>query len=238
METLLMVGIRTLGRAVALHFAAEGWQVVCAARTRDEVDRLAADVDAAGGHGAGVVCDLRDPGSLQALVRDRARVDLCIAAQAAGGRFGAKPLVEIDDEELARGFDSYMRGTWNLLKAVGPRMLAQGSGTFLQIGTSSGVRTKEGFAALGACQHGLRALVQVAAREWRAQGVHVAYLPIDGAIESDRTKDWIAKNGAGDRVIPQAEIARACMYLHRQDRRAWTHELVLRASGSEWTAPT
>ena len=75
-----------------------------------------------------------------------------------------------DDQELARGFDSYMRGTWNLLKAVGPKMLAQGSGTFLQIGTSSGVRTKEGFAALGACQHGLRALVQVAAREWRAGG--------------------------------------------------------------------
>ena len=44
------------------------------------------------------------------------------------------------------------------------------------------MRTKEGFAALGATHHGLRALVQVAAREWRARGVHVAYLPIDGAI--------------------------------------------------------
>jgi NAD(P)-dependent dehydrogenase (short-subunit alcohol dehydrogenase family) len=237
METLIMVGARTLGRAIALHFAARGWQVVCAARTKDDVDRLAGDVDAAGGKGVAVVCDLGDPASLAALVAGQARVDLCIAAQTAGGRFGSRPLLEIGDEEIDRGYRAYLRGTWNLLKAVGPRLLAQGSGTFLQIGTSSGVRTKDGFAALGAIQHGLRALVQVAAREWRGQGVHVAYLPIDGAIESDKTAAWTARNGAG-RAIPQSEIARACEYLHQQDARAWTHELVLRPPGTDWTAPT
>jgi NAD(P)-dependent dehydrogenase (short-subunit alcohol dehydrogenase family) len=236
-ETLVMVGVRTLGQAIALHFAAQGWQVVCAARTRADVEAVAAAVDRAGGQGVPVVCDLSDRSSLEALVRDRARIDLCIAAQSGGGRFGALPLVEIADEELDRGYATFVRGTWNLLKAVGPKLLAQGSGTFLQIGTSSGVRTKDGFAGLGAIQHGLRALVQVAAREWRAQGVHVAYLPIDGAIESERTREWITRGGA-DRAIPQAEIARACEYLHRQERRAWTHELVLRPAGTDWTAPT
>ncbi|HEY4185001.1 MAG TPA: SDR family NAD(P)-dependent oxidoreductase [Polyangia bacterium] len=237
METLIIVGVRTLGRALALHFAAQKWRVVCASRTAADVERLAKEVDAAGGEGIPAVCDLTDRGSLDALVRGIDQVNLCIAAQTAGGRFGAKPLVELDDEELERGFSSYVRGTWNLLKTVGPRMLEQGRGTFLQIGTSSGVRTKEGFAALGATQHGLRALVQVAAREWRSQGVHVAYLPIDGAIESERTQAWLAKSGP-DRAIPQEEIARACEYLHRQERRAWTHELVLRPTGTDWTGPT
>ena len=235
--TLVMVGVRSLGRAIALHFAAQGWRVVAAARTRSDVDRVAAEVDAAGGRGAGVVCDLTEPASLASLVAGCERIDLCIAAQTAGGRFGARPLVEIADEEIDQGYRAYLRGTWNLLKAVGPKLLAQGAGTFLQIGTSSGVRTKDGFAALGAIQHGLRALVQVAAREWRAQGVHVAYLPIDGAIESERTAAWTAKNGA-ERAIPQLEIARACAYLHAQERRAWTHELVLRPTGTDWTAPT
>src|SRR2546421_6493176 len=176
-ETLVMVGVRTLGRAVARHFAARGWQVVCGARTRADVEAVAAEVDRAGGRGIPVVCDLGDPASLAALVRATPRVDLCITAQTAGGRFGALPLLEIADEELDRGYASYLRGTWNLLKAVGPALLAQGAGTFLQIGTSSGLRTRDGFAALGAVQHGLRALVQVAAREWRARGVHVAYVP-------------------------------------------------------------
>jgi NAD(P)-dependent dehydrogenase (short-subunit alcohol dehydrogenase family) len=236
-ETLVMVGVRTLGQAVALHFAAQGWQVVCAARTRADVEAAATAVDRAGGRGVPVVCDLNDRASLEAMVRDLVRIDLCIAAQTAGGRFGSLPLLEIPDEELDRGYAAYVRGTWNLLKAVGPKLLAQGSGTFLQIGTSSGVRTKEGFAGLGTVQHGLRALVQVAAREWRVQGVHVAYLPIDGAIESERTREWITRSGA-DRAVPQAEIARACEYLHRQTRRAWTHELVLRPSGTDWTGPT
>ncbi len=237
MPTLVMVGVRSLGRAIALHFAAQGWRVIAAARTRGDVDRVAAETTAAGGQGAGVVCDLSDPASLVSLAAGCERIDLCIAAQTAGGRFGARPLVEIADEELDQGYRAYLRGTWNLLKAVGPKMLAQGSGTFLQIGTSSGVRTKDGFAALGAVQHGLRALVQVAAREWRAQGVHVAYLPIDGAIASERSAAWTAKNGA-DRAIPQAEIARACAYLHGQEPNAWTHELVLRPPGTDWTAPT
>jgi NAD(P)-dependent dehydrogenase (short-subunit alcohol dehydrogenase family) len=236
-ETLVMIGVRTLGKAIAMHFAASGWQVVCAARTRADVEAAAAAVDQAGGKGVPVVCDLADRASLEALVRGTERIDLCIAAQTAGGRFGSLSLLDIADEELDRGYAAYLRGTWNLLKAVGPKLLAQGSGTFLQIGTSSGVRTKEGFAGLGAIQHGLRALVQVAAREWRGQGVHVAYLPIDGAIESERTREWITRGGA-DRAIPQAEIARACQYLHHQERRAWTHELVLRPSGTDWSAPT
>lgn len=237
MDTLIMIGVRTLGRAIALHFAAQGWRVVCAARTREDVEQLAVDVDAVGGRGVAVICDLGDRASLTALTDGIDRVDLCIAAQTAGGRFGALPLLEIDDAELDRGYASAVRGTWNLLKTVGPRMLAQQWGTFLQIGTSSGVRTKEGFAALGATHHGLRALVQVAAREWRAHGVHVAYLPIDGAIASPKTAAWIERNG-GARAVPQDEIARACEFLHRQSPAAWTHELVLRPPGTDWTAPT
>lgn len=233
MNTLVMIGVRSLGRVIALHFAAQKWRVVCASRTREDVERLAKDVDAAGGQGVPVVCDLTDRASLAALVAGQERIDLCVAAQTAGGRFGTRPLLEIEDDELDRGCNVYLKGTWNLLKAVGPKMLSQGTGTFLQIGTSSGVRTRDGFAALGAIQHGLRALVQVAAREWRGQGVHVAYLPVDGGIASE------GGSGRGaDRAISKHEIARACAYLHGQDRSAWTHELLLRPPATDWTAPT
>jgi NAD(P)-dependent dehydrogenase (short-subunit alcohol dehydrogenase family) len=238
-ETLLMVGVRTLGRALAQHFGKAGWRVVCAARTSADVEAVAAEVTSAGGQGVPVVADLADRASLDRLVATSGHVDLCIAAQTAGGRFGALPLLEIPDEELDRGYGAYLRGTWNLLKAVGPRLLEQGAGTFLQVGTASGVRTRDGFAGLGAVQHGLRALVQVAAREWRRGGVHVAYLPIDGPIASERTRDWLARSPTGaDGAVSQLAIARACEYLHRQDRQGWTHELVLRPIASDWTAPT
>jgi NAD(P)-dependent dehydrogenase (short-subunit alcohol dehydrogenase family) len=228
-----MTGIRGLGRTVALHFAHKGWRVLCASRTAADVDVLVRDIAAAGGEGVGVVCDLTQPQTLKALALES--IDLCIAAQSAGGRFGHKPLVDIDGEELDRAYQAMMRGTWNLLQAVGPGMLQRGSGTFLQMGTSSGVRTKEGFAGLGAIQHGLRAMVQVAGREWRAGGVHVAYVVIDGGIDSDGMR---SRNVDPAGLIDPREIARACEYLHGQSPRAWTHELLVRAHGSDWTAPT
>jgi NAD(P)-dependent dehydrogenase (short-subunit alcohol dehydrogenase family) len=234
-ETLIVVGVRGLGRVIATHFAREGWQVVCAARTRETVEAAAAEVNAAGGVGVPVVCDLQDQRSLAGLVEGRGRVDLVVAAQTAGVRFGARPLLEIDDRELEQSWSAYVRGTWNLLKVVGPALLAQGRGTFLQMGTSSGVRTREGWAPLGSAQHGLRALVQVAAREWRAGGVHVAYVPIDGGITRGTPA---AAPAAEARMLAPEEIARACAYLHRQQPVAWTHELVLRPAGTDWTAPT
>jgi len=232
-ETLLVVGVRKLGRTLALHFARRGWRVLCASRTAADVEALAAEVTSAGGKGVPAVCDLRRPETLARLGEEAP--DLVISAQTMGGRFGALPLLEIPAAELSESFAAYPQGTWNLLRAVGPGMIGRGRGTFLQIGTSSGVRTKEGFAALGAAQHALRALVQVAAREWRTRGVHVAYLPIDGPIASERTR---AAGFAAERLIAPEAIAEACAFLHTQGPDAWTHELVLRPTGSDWSAPT
>jgi NAD(P)-dependent dehydrogenase (short-subunit alcohol dehydrogenase family) len=234
-ETLLIVGIKKLGREIALHFARQGWNVVCAARTAADVEALAADVGRAGGRGIPFVCDITERATLAPL--SQWEIDLAVASQSPGGRFGKKPLLELEDEELVKGFSTSVQGTWNLLQAVGPHFVQRGRGTFIQIGTSSGMRTKDGFAALGTNQFALRALVQVAAKEWREHGVHVAYVPIDGPIESELSRQWTAQAGP-DATVPPAEIAKACEYLHRQAPRAFTHELVLRPRIGEWTAPT
>lgn len=232
-RTLLIVGIRHLGRTIALHFASKGWRVVCAARTKSDVHALAHDVTSAGGRGVPFVCDLARPETLAEIPGFHA--DLCIASQTSGGRFGSRPLLDTDGEELDRSYSAMMRGTWNLLKAVGADFTSRSAGTFLQMGTSSGVRTKEGFAVLGATQHGLRALVQVAAREWRPLGVHVAYLAIDGPIESEAMR---TRGVDPSLLLDPSEIARACEYLHEQHPRSWTHELLLRPSRGDWTAPS
>jgi len=232
-STLLVVGIQGLGREVALHFAAQGWRVGCASRTAATTEALAKEVSAAGGEGIALACDLTDRSSLAAL--GALAPDLVVAAQSPGGRFGSKPLVEIDDDELERGHATMVRGTWNLLKAVGPAMLARGSGTFVQVGTSSGVRTRDGFAVLGAVSSAQRSIVQVAAKEWRPKGVHVAYVPIDGPIESERSKGYGLPQS---RLLDPKEITRGIAYLHSQSPRAWTHELLLRPNDGEWTTPT
>jgi NAD(P)-dependent dehydrogenase (short-subunit alcohol dehydrogenase family) len=235
--TLLVVGVKNLGRSIALHFARRGWNVAVASRTEADVEALARDVDTAGGRGLPIVCDLADTQSCAELVaRAQARfgrIDLCVAAQTSGARFGPVPLLEVSEDDLRRAFFGYPVNTLHLLQALSRALLEQGAGTFVQIGTSSGLRTKEGFAALGAAQHALRALVQVAARELRPRGVHVAYLAVEGQIDSDKSQAYVARHGL-EKTLPPSEIARAVEFLHAQEARSWTHELSLKPSQTDW----
>jgi NAD(P)-dependent dehydrogenase (short-subunit alcohol dehydrogenase family) len=99
------------------------------------------------------------------------------------------------------------------------------------------VRGREGFSAFAAAKHGLRAVAQSAARELGPNGIHVAHVICDGAIDGtfirSRTSD-IETALAEDCILKPAEIAEAYLFLHKQPRSAWTHELDLRPWRETW----
>lgn len=234
-ETLLVVGARGLGREVALHFAKAGWNVACAARTETDVAAVARAVDAAGGQGLGAVADLQAPASLRALcetaVARFGRIDLCVAAQTSGLPFGRRPLLELPPEHLARALAAYPQGTLNLVQAACAQMARQGSGTFVQIGTGSGVRPRDGFGLFGAAQAALRAIILVAGSELRGAGVHAAYLAVEGQIEGADAKGYAQRHGV-EKTLPSGAICAAVAFLHTQPHRAWTHELSLKPAAT------
>jgi hypothetical protein len=65
--------------------------------------------------------------------------------------------------------------------------------------------------------------------------VHVAYVVIDGGIDSARMR---TSGIDPERLIDPREIARASEYLASQQAGSWTHELVLRPARGDWTSPT
>ena len=69
-KVLVTGGGRGIGRAIALRFASVGAQVVVAARTRHELDSVAAEVDAAGGRGHAAEMDVADLASVEAGMAD------------------------------------------------------------------------------------------------------------------------------------------------------------------------
>jgi NAD(P)-dependent dehydrogenase (short-subunit alcohol dehydrogenase family) len=223
MPALLVVGVRGLGGVIARHFAEQGWQIACAARTAGEVEALAAQT-----RGTALVADLRDRQATERLCAQAweklGRVDLVVAAQTSGARFGPQSVLDLADFE--RALTGYPQATLHLLQAAGPRLIAQGGGSFLQMGTGSGLKAREGFAGISAAQAALRALCAVAALELKPRGVHVAYVAIEGGIEREGSAR------PQELSIPPLEIARAVEYLHGQAKRAWTHELSLRPAAS------
>ena len=105
--------------------------------------------------------------------------------------------------------------------------VARGHGTIIFTGATAALRGSAGFANLAVPKFGLRALAQVMARELGPRGVHVAFVVIDGQIESDRYRHLTDERGEDSLLSPDA-IADTYLQLHRQPRSAWCQEIDLR----------
>jgi len=116
-------------------------------------------------------------------------------------------------------------------------MVPRGRGTVIFTGATAGVRGGAGFSAFAGAKHALRALGQSMARELGPQGVHVAHVVIDGAIDSQFIRDNLpdaADRKAKDGLLLPDEIAKNYVWLHGQHRSAWTHEMDLRPWCETW----
>ncbi len=83
----------------------------------------------------------------------------------------------------------------------------------------------------------MKALAQSMARELGPQGIHVAHVVIDGAIDTPWVRetfpDMVASLPAEGLLNP-AEIAENYYILYQQPRSAWTFELDLRPFIEKW----
>jgi NADP-dependent 3-hydroxy acid dehydrogenase YdfG len=106
-------------------------------------------------------------------------------------------------------------------------MLAQGRGAVLFTGATAGVKPGASSAAFAPAKFALRGLAQVMSRDLHPQGVHVAYVNVDGGIDMPLLRQHLPHLKDEDLLKPSA-IADAFWYLAHQDRSAWSHELDVR----------
>jgi NAD(P)-dependent dehydrogenase (short-subunit alcohol dehydrogenase family) len=122
-------------------------------------------------------------------------------------------------------------------REVARRMLPRGRGSILLTGATASMRGSAGFSAFSGAKHALRALAQSMARELGPQGIHVAHIVIDGAIDTAFIRDNFPERYAlkeRDGILAPDAIAENYWQLHCQQRSAWTHELDLRPWIEAW----
>ena len=78
-----------------------------------------------------------------------------------------------------------------------------------------------------------RALGQTLACEFDPQGIHVAYIIIDGQIDTARVRS-ISPNREKDTLLAPEAIAQTYWQLYQQDATAWTQEIDLRPSSEKF----
>ena len=117
------------------------------------------------------------------------------------------------------------------------RMVPRERGTILFTGATASVRGSSGFSAFASAKHALRALAQSMARELSPQGIHVAHVVIDGAIDTPFIRnlfgDALASRGP-DAMLAPSDIAETYWALHSQARSAWSFEIDVRPLVETW----
>jgi NAD(P)-dependent dehydrogenase (short-subunit alcohol dehydrogenase family) len=118
-------------------------------------------------------------------------------------------------------------GAFLWAQAVVLTMLARGEGTILITGATAGIRPWPNSAAFAPAKFAVRGLAQVMARDLHPQGIHVAYVNVDGGIDMPMLRKPRPEARSEDLLRPSA-IADAFWYLAHQDRSVWSHELDVR----------
>ena len=135
---------RGLGRAMALALAEAGADVVCAARSRDQIEETANLVREKGRRALAIPTDVSRSDQCTALVeatvREVGRLDILV--NNAGGAtpgFG-KPLEEITDEEWHLGIDTNLSSVFYCCRAAIPHLIRQGGGKIINVSSGYGLR--------------------------------------------------------------------------------------------------
>src|SRR6266511_2444146 len=210
-------GWRGIGRAIAFALAAAGVTLALTARTRSQLDAVAAELEAAGADLPVVQeMDVADPGSIAAgLGRIRAalpRTDILVNN---AGIAESAPLAKTSPELWQRHLAVNATAPFLLCRALVPAMVDRGWGRVINLASMAGLGGAPYIAAYAASKHALVGLTRALAAETGK--------PFDDAVAA-----MAGFNASGKLIEPEA-VAAAVLDLCAEEAAARTGETVLLA---------
>ena len=213
---------RGLGAAIAVAFAEAGADVVIAARTRSQLDEVAAQVAAVGRRAHVVVADLAHPESTAALAAEAIEAfgKLDIVVNNVGGTMPA-PLLDTSTKDLKDAFTFNVGTAHALTVAAVPLMLEHsGGGSIINITSTMGRLSGRAFAAYGTAKGALAHYTRLSALDLCPRIRVNAIAPgsiltsaLDIVASNDALRDPMEKATPMRRLGDPLDIAAAAVYL-------------------------
>ena len=194
-----------LGRAIAVQSARAGADVVLAARTKERLDEVAAEVSALGRRAVTAAADVTDEGMAAGLVQAAlgafGRVDALV-----NNAFAIPPLqglADVDLDAVRAGFETNVIGALRMTRLFTPA-LAESRGSVVMINSAVLRHSRLPFGPYKMAKAALLALAQSLATELGPQGIRVNSVA-PGYIWADSLK-WYFGHLAKQRGVSTAQV--------------------------------
>lgn len=216
------------GTALVRKFA-ERYRVVMLARNAQRLQSLTDEIPGT----IPLVCDVADATALQSTLEKIAAIGAprVVIHNAVGG--GAGDVLSLSPDLLQRNFQINTMALLHMIQAFAPGMVKAGDGVILATGNTAAYRGRTIFASFAPTKAAQRILLESAARLLGPQGVHVAYVAIDAAIDVPWTRKALPDH-PDDFFASPADIASECFHVAHQPRSTWTFDVVIRPFGETW----
>jgi NAD(P)-dependent dehydrogenase (short-subunit alcohol dehydrogenase family) len=204
----VVTGTTGLAYAIALGLAEAGADVVASSRRLEQVEKVAAEIEALGRRTLRVTSDVSKRETVQALhdavVKEFGKVDILVNA---AGITHKGPTLEVDEADWMRVIDTNLNGTMRACQIFGKTMAKAGYGRIVNIASMTSFVGFYRVAAYAASKGGVASFTKVLAIELAKCGVTVnAIAP--GLFPTELTAPIIMGTPRGDELILRTPMGR------------------------------
>ncbi|NIY67275.1 SDR family NAD(P)-dependent oxidoreductase [Streptomyces malaysiensis] len=171
-----------IGAATARRLAAAGFRVVLAARRKERVDALAAELTEAGHEAEAYVLDVTDRAAVESFAAGLDRCDVLV--NNAGGAVGAETVATADPADWRAMYEVNVVGVVQVTQALLPALIASGDGTIVVMSSTAGHVAYEGGGGYVAAKHGAHAIAATLRLELCGEPVRVIEIA-PGMVKTD-----------------------------------------------------
>lgn len=221
-------GTKGIGYAIAEALVRNGAAVFICGRTEPDVADAIKKLSTSG-NASGIVCDIRDENSVQAMlskcVQAFGGVDILIN-NAGVGYFG-KTVEELSADEFRQTLETNLFGVFYACHHAIPLMKQRGGGYIINISSLAGQNAHARMAAYNASKFALNGFSEALMQEVRHDGIKVSYI-CPGSVNTDFGGDAASPEKAWQ--LQPGDIAEAIIDLLSFDRRALPSKIEIRPS--------